>query len=263
MTNMNVQQMTERLCRLYPRITDATKKVWFKSIKPLADVKVSKVDDEVAVNYLEDAMCNWRESTVKARIGTLKGLWRKAGYKKIYKGENPWLDLDDGLEISRRDPEVYPWEHYSYYHEDPYFVCLWYSGMRIGELAGILPEHIHMDADIPYFDLRHQPNRRLKNRESIRIVPIHTAALPYVERLYFSKAKEPGRSWSETFKKNMCLPFGDGAHSIRHSFTTRMREAGCDEYVLDALLGHKIHSMTGAYGRILPNVLSRELHKLR
>ena len=54
----------------------------------------------------------------------------------------------------------------SYYHEDPYFVCLWYSGMRIGELAGIYPEHIHVDAKIPYFDLIHQKNRRLKNDES-------------------------------------------------------------------------------------------------
>ena len=36
-----------------------------------------------------------------------------------------------------------------YYHEDPYFVCLWYSGMRIGELAGIYPENIRLMSTDP------------------------------------------------------------------------------------------------------------------
>ena len=54
----------------------------------------------------------------------------------------------------------------SYYHNDPYFVCLWYTGMRIGELAGIEKENIITDAKVPYFNLVHQSNRRLKNEES-------------------------------------------------------------------------------------------------
>ena len=73
----------------------------------------------------------------------------------------------------------------------PYFVCLWYSGMRIGELAGISKENIITDAAIPYFNLVHQDNRRLKNEESVRKVPIHPACLPFVERLYLSKGKSP------------------------------------------------------------------------
>lgn len=264
MTKMNVQEFTDRISRLYPKITDSTKKNWNKAIRPIAHMKVLDISDDVALEYLETGMHAWSESTVKQRIGYLKGIWNKGFKKKIYKGENPWLDLDDGLEVARRDPELHPWEFYEYYHQDPYFVCLWYSGMRIGELAGIYPEHIHLDAKIPYFDLRHQANRRLKNDESIRQVPIHPAALPYAERLYFSTDKKgPGCSWSETFKKNLCLPMGDGAHSLRHSFTTRMREADSDEYVLDRLLGHKIHSKTGRYGKIRLEVLNRELQKLR
>jgi integrase len=264
MTNMNVQEFTDRIKRLYPKITEATKRNWDKAIKRIKDVKVVDVNDDVAREYLEDGMELWSESTVKQRIGFLKGIWIKGYKKKLYKGENPWLDLDDGLEVKRRDPELHPWEFYEYYHADPYFVCLWYTGMRIGELAGIYPENIHIDAQIPYFDLKHQENRRLKNNESIRQVPIHPAALPFAERLYFSKDKTgPGRSWSESFRENLALPKGDGAHSLRHSFTTRMREADSDEYVLDRLLGHKIHSKTGRYGKIRLDVLDRELQKLR
>ena len=264
MTTMNVQEFSERIKRLYPKIAASTKRNWDKAVAPIAQTKVVEVDDDQALNYLENAMSKWSEGTVKQRIGYLKGIWNKGYKKKIYKGENPWLDLDDGLASSRRDPDLHPWEFYEYYHENPYFVCLWYSGMRIGELAGIYPENIHVDAQIPYFDLKHQPNRRLKNDESIRQVPIHPVALPYVKDLRLSIDKNgPGRSWSESFRERLGLPKGDGAHSIRHSFTTRMRDVDSNEYVLDRLLGHKIHSKTGRYGKIRLEVLNRELLKLK
>lgn len=121
---MNVQEMTNRLKRLYPRIKAPTKVVWDKSIKPIAELQIEDITDDVTYEYLDKHMDAWSESTVKARIGTLKGLWNKASRKKLYKGENPWLDLDDGLQIKVRDPEPYPWEFYEYYHNHPYFVFL-------------------------------------------------------------------------------------------------------------------------------------------
>ena len=260
---MNVQEMTDRLKVRYKRIQPATKELWDKSIKFIADLDVSEVDDDVAADYLEQAENAWGESTVKCRVGILKGLWNKAARKKLYKGENPWLDLDDGLEISRREPTVHPWEFYEYYHEDPYFVCLWYSGMRIGELAGIYPENIVTDVQTPYFDLKHQTNRRLKNEASVRKVPIHPACLPYVDRLYLSKDKYPGRSWSETFKKNMGLAHGEGAHTLRHSFASRMRALNVHDYWIDRLMGHRRKTETDRYGTFSIEDMSRELQKLR
>ena len=64
--------------------------------------------------------------------------------------------------------------------------------------------------------------------------------------LYFSKAKNPGQSWSENFRKNLSLPKGDGAHSIRHSFVTRMRAFDVHEYWIDRLTGHarKVRNIT-------------------
>jgi len=263
MTTMNVQEFTDRIKRLYPSIQAETKKSWDKAVKPIQTIKVCDVDDDVAVQYLEQGMSNWSESTVKQRIGYLKGLWVKGYRKRIYKGENPWLDLDDGLKIARREPVAHPWEFYEYYHNDPYFVCLWYSGMRIGELAGIYPENIVTDAQIPYFNLKHQSNRRLKNNSSIRMVPIHPACLPYVSQLYLSKDSRPGRSWSETFRKNMGLPEGEGAHTLRHNFATRMRALNVHEYWIDRLMGHQRSSETSRYGTFDLENLSEQLYKLR
>ena len=258
---MKVYELAEKLNKLY-KPEPSTYLYWQKSIKPIQDLSLKEVSDEVVLDYRINGLADLSEGTLKTRIGYLKGIWNKARKWKLIKGENPWQDADDGLKTQRRDPDLHPWEFYEYYHDDPYFVCLWYSGMRIGEIAGIYPEHIHTDVKIPYFDLMHQPNRRLKNDESVRKVPIHPACLPYVGRLYLSKAKSPGRSWSENFRHNLGLPKGDGAHSLRHSFTSRMRQAGCNDAVLDRLLGHTLPTRTGRYGKFPLDVLSKEILKL-
>lgn len=260
---MKVYELTEKLNKLY-KPQPSTYKYWQRSIKPIANLSLQDISDEVVLDYRVNGLSELSEGTLKTQIGYLKGIWNKARKWKLVKGENPWLDADDGLSTRRRDPDLHPWEFYESYHEDPYFICLWFSGMRIGELAGIYPENIHTDVQIPYFDLKHQENRRLKNDESVRKVPIHPACLPYVDRLYLSVDKKgPGCSWSETFKENLGLPKGDGAHSLRHSFTSRMRLAGCDSTVLDKLLGHAIPSRTAKYGKFPLEILQREILKLR
>ena len=265
MTQMNTLKLIEKLQKLY-KPAESTWTTWNKCIKPIQFVDVNEVDHEIVMDYRIEGMDTLSESTLKMRIGYLKSTWKK-GYKwKLIKGrkaDNPWLDADDGLDSEDRDPELYPWEFYEYYHDDPYFVCLWYSGMRIGELAGIYPENIHLDAHIPYFDLKHQPNRALKNNASVRKVPIHPACLSYARNLKMSKAKSPGRSWSQNFNKNLGLPKGHGAHTLRHSFTSRMRLADADSATLKRLLGHARNERTDKYGKFPLEILSREIEKLQ
>ena len=134
--------------------------------------------------------------------------------------------------------------------------------MRLGELAGISKENIVLNTEIPYFNLVHQDNRLLKNDASIREVPIHSACLPFVDKLRQSKSREPGRGWSNRFNRNLELPKGEGAHTLRHSFTTRMRQVHCNSYVLDRLTGHKTKSETADYGEYSLKVLSHEIEKL-
>jgi integrase len=264
MTEMNVQKMAEKLQKLY-KPSPSTLICWKKAIKPIAYLDVHDVDDDVVMDYRIEGMDTLSEGTLKMRIGYLKALWKKGYRWKLIKGkksENPWLEADDGLKEKDRDPDLLPWSFYKYYHEDPYFVCLWYTGMRIGELAGIYKENIRLDEEIPYFNLVHQANRSLKNDASVRKVPIHPACKSYVKDLYFSKARNPGQSWSETFKENLCLPFGTAAHSLRHSFTTRARIAGCDSSVLKRILGHARNERTDKYGKFPIEIMNRELLKL-
>ena len=74
---MNVQEFTDRIKRLYPKIKDPTKRSWDKAIRPIKSIKVIDITDDIARDYLEGGMEKWAESTVKQRIGLLKGIWIK------------------------------------------------------------------------------------------------------------------------------------------------------------------------------------------
>lgn len=262
---MKVQALAEKLKKLY-KIKDSTYDNWLKAVGPIGELSIDQITPELVLDqriyWLERA----RESTTKTRLSSLKSIWNKGRKMKLIPGtkaDNPWLDADDGLKIEPRDPEFYPWEHYKIYHNDPYFVFLWFTGARIGEVAGMDPENIVQEADIPHFVFTDQENRDIKNRPSKRKVPIHPGCVPLIPYFRQSKAKHPGRSWSETFKRRMCLPMFEAAHTLRHSFHTRCRDAGIEEYMIDIITGHAKASTTAQYGKTRLHLLQAALLKLQ
>ncbi len=266
MTEMNVLTLAEQTRKLYrTKVGESTYANWLKAVGPIADLSVDQITNDV----VRDQRIYWlekSESTCKLRLSSLKAIWNKARKMKLIPGtkaDNPWLDADDGLSIVSRDPEFYPWEHYSRYHNDPYFVILWYTGARIGEVAGLDPVNIVTDAEIPYFQFVDQENRDIKNAPSKRKVPIHPACRPVLSNFRQSKAKCPGASWSENFRANMKLPMFEAAHTLRHSFHTRCRDAGIEEYMIDILTGHAKASTTAQYGKTRLHLLEAAIKKLQ
>jgi integrase len=265
MNSMKVSTLAEKLKKLY-KIEDSTYDNWLKAVRPIGELTIDQVTPELVIDQRIHWLERVSESTTKTRLSSLKAIWNKGRKMKMVPGtkaDNPWLDADDGLTIEVRDPEFYPWEHYRSYHSDPYFVFLWFTGARIGEVAGLDPKNIVQDADIPHFVFVNQENRNLKNRPSKRKVPIHPACRPLIPYFRQSQAKHPGRSWSETFKKRMCLPKFEAAHTLRHSFHTRCRDAGIEEYMIDIITGHAKASTTAQYGKTRLHLLQAALQKLR
>ena len=70
-----------------------------------------------------------------------------------YVSDNPWVGTGKQYTKKRRKYAQKNFDDYLAFHSDPMFLGYWYHGMRLGELAGLLPEEIHTDAAIPYFDL--------------------------------------------------------------------------------------------------------------
>jgi len=262
---MTIAELAAKLKKLY-KIAESTYENWLKAVRPIASLRIDQVTDEVVL----DQRMYWLErtcaGTTKTRLSSLKAIWNKGRKMKLVPGtkaDNPWLDADDGLEIEVRDPDFYPWEYYERYHNDPYFVILWFTGARIGEVAGLDPANIVMEADIPYFTFVDQENRDLKNRPSRRKVPIHPTCERVLVNFRQSKAKRPGASWSENFRKNMGLPKWSAAHTLRHSFHTRCRDAGIEEYMIDILTGHAKASTTAQYGKTRLHLLRTAIEKIK
>jgi site-specific recombinase XerD len=67
----------------------------------------------------------------------------------------------------------------------------------------------------------------------------------------------PSRFWQGYLKKAGLKERGLALHSFRHTFADECRRRGVDGHVLQALLGHADHSMTGHYGTLPPGTLEQ------
>jgi integrase len=157
------------------------------------------------------------------------------------------INRDLNAERMGMEYPVRPFDFYKPYHQDPIFLAIWYHGFRIGEIAGLLNREIVFRSDIPYFDIKDNENRLIK-RMATRQVPIHPEFYPYVGMLTTDFTRYPGKNWSEKFHEVMNLPPKEAAHSIRHNWSTRARDAGLQDSMISKIMGHKVSGMTARYG---------------
>ena len=190
---------------VYKPIEPSTYSSWQKAIKPIEELAVSDVTHTTTLDYRMQQLKPWgplAEGTLKARLWSLQSIWNVA-LEAQYVSDNPWVGTGKQYTKKRRKYGQKNFDDYLAFHDDPLFLGFWYHGMRLGELAGLLPEEIHLDAEIPYYDLEAttELDAWIKMmRSSIRQIPIHSNALPYARRraLLFKTAEEwLGKAWSE------------------------------------------------------------------
>lgn len=132
---------------------------------------------------------------------------------------------------------------------------LLYSGMRTKELKTLEPDWI--DTELGILDIR-----LAKNKSSIRKIPIHSHVLP----LFCDYKAAGGNLYGFThdgLNKALKTFCGHTAHDCRHTFTTRMRQCGCDPLLLQLLLGHTPTTITEKlYTHITIKELSEALELL-
>ena len=260
MNPMLVSELAERCRRLKP-IQPSTYLNWQKAIRPIQDLSVNDVVHTTTLDYRMSQLKPWgplAEGTLKCRLWSLQSIWNIA-LEAQYVDSNPWVGTGKQYTKKRRKYAPKNFDDYLAFHRDPLFLGFWYHGFRLGELAGLLPEEIHLDTPIPYFDIKHNSIRRLKNDASIRQVPVHRLFLPYANQLKTDDSEHPGKLWSLKLSKRT----GHGAHALRHNFITRMRRAGVEYSVAMAMVGHTPLGETASYGSIELEDLNRELQKLR
>lgn len=153
-------------------------------------------------------------------------------------------------------------------------LCALYSGARAGEVAQLECADVRETDGVWIFDLKEEgegTGKRLKNKSSRRIVPVHAAliALGFIDhvqsqarkghRLIFDDLQPgprgdwshmPSKFWARYLNRLGMKRRGLCLHSFRHTFADECRRVAVEGGVLQALLGHSDHSQTGHYGTL-------------
>lgn len=164
-------------------------------------------------------------------------------------------------------------------------VVAMYSGLRLDEICQMYVADVQQIDDVWCFSVNDDQDKKVKTLSSKRVIPIHPKLLKcgflkYIERL---RANGIPRLWmnlnwreadgySNAFGKwyqkfNRSQVTTDKAkvfHSLRHTVTDTMKQAGIQEVVISEIMGHANDSMTmSRYGkRYQPKVLLEALMHL-
>jgi integrase len=141
-----------------------------------------------------------------------------------------------------------------------------WTGGRLAELCGLRPGDLREEEGVWYFAIEPHSGRGLKNRSSIRRVPLHPAIQDFTpDMLKPVSSHYMGRKVNGWLRKVAGITDPRlTLHSARHSFKDRCRAAGLTEEVHDALTGHSNGSVSRSYGRGVPlTVLAKEITKIQ
>ena len=229
------------------RIRPSTYRMWEITSRRIANQPyVAFKDPKMVERFIESVEQDWSDATIKTRLGYLGSMYQVAiEENKIDFEKNPFHGAGRRFKYQTKTYPYRPFEHFKRFHNDPVFMGLWWHGMRVEELAGILPEEIVTDAPIPHFVLRPNRVRFLKTDASIRLVPIYKQWLQFVPDFKFSTNPREGDNRSRQYKK-WC---GISAHGFRNYVRDRCLDNDISDSVCSRICGWAIGGTKGIYGQ--------------
>jgi len=245
------------------------RKVWrngrSRVVKELVDVigdkPVTKLSDDDGLDYVE-----WYRERVKAKeveagtanksMGMLSRMLKEISVRRrlkvpeIFKGlrlRAPESDIRRPFEPEFIQSRLLADDALEGLNEDARLILytLADTGLRPSELVNLLPEAIHLDAPIPYVEIK-PVGRVLKTKSSKREIPLVGAALAAMKLRPegFPRYRDKSSSLSATLNKYLLehdlRPTKDHTvYSLRHSFKDRLVAAQAPDSLIDSLMGHK------------------------
>lgn len=160
------------------------------------------------------------------------------------------------------------WDNIDYSIVDMILIEI-YSGWRPQELALLKNKDIDLENGTMFGGIKTDAGRN-------RYVPIHPKIRPLIEKRYDTNneqlfndfsSKEPKMTYDkyeQRFRRTMdYLGLKHKPHETRHTFITRAKEAGVDEYCLKLIVGHQIGDVTEkVYTHRTMENLRREIEKI-
>ena len=138
------------------------------------------------------------------------------------------------------------------------------TGLRLSEALGLTKDEVHLNAAIPYIEIKPQPWRRLKTKSSERTVPVVGEALwalrqasqatggPLMFPKYCTtttcKANSASAALNKWLKSKATGADQIVLHSFRHSLRDRLRAIECPTDIIDSIGGWSKPGVGEGYG---------------
>lgn len=142
------------------------------------------------------------------------------------------------------------------------------TGVCVDELAGVLPEDIILNADIPHIIIQPRKGNKLKTKFRKRVMPLVGFALDSFKKYprgfshYIENPDSISSSIGKYLKENKMLPTAKhSTYSLRHSFQDRLTASKCIDRIQADLMGHKFSRETYGEGATLEDKYN-ELNKI-
>ena len=138
------------------------------------------------------------------------------------------------------------------------------TGLRLSEALGLTTDEVHLNAAIPYIEIKPQPWRRLKTKSSERKVPLVGEALwalrqaskatdgPMIFPKYCTpttcKSNSASAALNKWLKSKAARADHVVLHSFRHSLRDRLRAVECPTDIIDSIGGWSKPGVGEGYG---------------
>ncbi|WP_230801812.1 tyrosine-type recombinase/integrase [Seohaeicola saemankumensis] len=138
---------------------------------------------------------------------------------------------------------------------------------RLAEIVGLKKQDVYLDADVPHIVIRPNELRRLKNKNSARVVPLVGAALWAAQQAirtegdFLFQSLIPKRSTGDFnangissalnkwLKDNELAHAGQTLHSFRHTMKDRLRDVEAPKELSDRIGGWAGQGVGETYGQ--------------
>jgi len=213
--------------------------------------------------------------TVRRRLGVFRAVFTTWRLEKAKNLANPFERLaiaNEGVDKKKRPPftaaELAALYQACKSKDDDarwLLAMLIDTGARLAEVTGLALSDIVLAAPIPYVQFQFHPWRSLKNRDSIRKVPLVGASLWAARRVMEDAALKPGQTLA--FPRYTTLTncnataasatlvswirrkgFDHVVHELRHTMADRLRDVGCPKDARYAIDGHASQDVGDDYG---------------
>lgn len=233
----------------------------------------NKIMKDIKVMHIEGIMAENKPSGQKQIKSCLNQVYTYAERNEIIsKNIISLIDIEYAEPVREKIPFTADQIEKLLRYEDHHFAdtpkILLYTGMRINELFGIKSVDVNLEKRYMIGGSKTKAGKR-------RIIPIHDAIFPIIEKWYdqgntylitsIRGRKVIYRNYHEKFWKMLQqeMDFTQTPHDARHTFITEAGKQGLERTAIQKIVGHKGADITDHYTHRTKEELIDEINKLR